>query len=83
MQVGRINPTVTLRVVDLRTAATNLNFTTLQAPEIVTDDHILGGVIWPTTTEIAAHWLNRRQNYTVLRICDIVTARCEVGLLEN
>ncbi|CAH0726548.1 unnamed protein product, partial [Brenthis ino] len=76
-KVGRINPTVSLRVVDLRTAATNLNFITFQAPEIVTDDHILGGVIWPTTTEIAVHWLNRRQNYTVLRICDIVSAHCE------
>ncbi|KAI8427635.1 hypothetical protein MSG28_002118 [Choristoneura fumiferana] len=39
---------------------------TIEAPEAVTDDHILGGIIWPTTYEIAAHWLNRRQNYTVL-----------------
>ncbi|XP_064076600.1 uncharacterized protein LOC113394453 [Vanessa tameamea] len=76
-KVGRVNPTVKLRVVDLRTAATTLSTVTLEAPSVVSSDHILGGVTWTSATEIAVHWLNRRQNYTVLRICNIVTSQCE------
>ncbi|XP_050361883.1 uncharacterized protein LOC126781104 [Nymphalis io] len=76
-KVGRVNPKVSLRVVDLRTAATTLSFINLEAPSAVTNDHILGGVTWPSATEIAAHWLNRRQNYTVLSICNVVTLQCE------
>ncbi|XP_038216477.1 apoptotic chromatin condensation inducer in the nucleus-like [Zerene cesonia] len=76
-KVGRINPTVTLRVVDLSTIQNNVNYIVMEAPEEVSDDHILGGVTWPTETEIAAHWLNRRQNQTVLRICNIQTLVCE------
>ncbi|KAM3962795.1 apoptotic chromatin condensation inducer-like protein [Aphomia sociella] len=77
-KVGRTNPSARLRVVNLRTLVENndFNFIDLEAPEEVTDDHILGGVIWPTDTEIAVHWLNRRQNYTILRICNIVTNVC-------
>lgn len=65
---------------DLRTVATNLTYITLDAPEEVTSDHILGGVTWTTDTEIAVHWLNRRQNYTILRICNLQTNRCIVSL---
>lgn len=42
-----------------------------------------GGIIWPTTYEIAAHWLNRRQNYTVLRFCNVVTRECPVSIGRN
>uniref|UniRef100_A0A2A4JET8 Venom dipeptidyl peptidase 4 n=1 Tax=Heliothis virescens TaxID=7102 RepID=A0A2A4JET8_HELVI len=78
-KVGRKNPTAILRVVDLANlVATNTpTFITLEPPEVVSEDHILGGVTWITDTEIATHWLNRRQNYTVLRICNIVTLNCE------
>ncbi|CAG5056646.1 unnamed protein product [Parnassius apollo] len=78
-KVGRTNPTVELRVVNLTNLVeTNVvRWETLESPSIVTADHILGGVVWPTATEIAAHWLNRRQNYTVLRICSVVTGVCE------
>ncbi|CAG4968445.1 unnamed protein product [Colias eurytheme] len=76
-KVGRTNPTVTLRVVDLSVIQNNVNYIVMEAPGEVTDDHILGGVTWPTATEIAAHWLNRRQNQTVLRICNVQTLVCE------
>lgn len=61
-------------------AGNPVNYITMEAPEIVTSDHILGGVTWLTDTEIAMHWLNRRQNYTVLQICDVETLKCEVSL---
>lgn len=81
-QVGRTNPTVRLRVINLASLVANGTFDwqTLEAPEAVTSDHILGGVTWPKSDEIAAHWLNRRQNYTVLRICNVVTGVCEVRI---
>ncbi|XP_073941055.1 uncharacterized protein [Choristoneura fumiferana] len=77
-KVGRTNPTVNLRVINLNALVTDgtWDWQTIEAPEAVTDDHILGGIIWPTTYEIAAHWLNRRQNYTVLRFCNVVTRQC-------
>ncbi|KAJ0181710.1 hypothetical protein K1T71_002432 [Dendrolimus kikuchii] len=78
-KVGRTNPTAILRVVNLTSLVQtgNVEFITMEPPAIVTEDHILGGVTWPTANEIAVHWLNRRQNYTVLRICNVVTMVCE------
>lgn len=78
-KVGRENPTAILRVVNLVTLVENnqLTYIPIHPPEVVTSDHILGGVIWITDTELAVHWLNRRQNHTVLRICNIVTSVCE------
>ncbi|XP_047987143.1 uncharacterized protein LOC125226995 [Leguminivora glycinivorella] len=77
-KVGDTNPTVRLRVINLERLVQDgvWEWQTLAAPEVVTDDHILGGVVWPTAYEIAAHWLNRRQNYTVLRICNVQTGLC-------
>lgn len=78
-----------LRIVDLRTLdgdsnPDNINFIELLAPEdIVTADHILGGVRWTTDDEVAVHWLNRRQNETVLRICNIAAGiNCIVSILK-
>ncbi|VVC90329.1 unnamed protein product [Leptidea sinapis] len=83
-KVGRTNPTVTLRVVDLNNInADNINYIVMSAPDLVTEDHILGGVTWPTATEIAVHWLNRRQNHTVFRICDIITNTCDEEIREQ
>ncbi|XP_075991769.1 uncharacterized protein LOC142987103 [Anticarsia gemmatalis] len=78
-KVGRKNPTVLLRVVNLANLVqTNTpTFITMAAPQAVTADHILGGVIWVSDNEIAMHWQNRRQNYAVLRICNVVTNVCE------
>lgn len=79
-----MNPTVQLRVVNLPSlvASQDRNYLTLEAPEVVTEDHILGGVVWASTNEIAAHWLNRRQNQTVLRICNLLTDVCDVSSLS-
>ncbi|RVE53280.1 hypothetical protein evm_002113 [Chilo suppressalis] len=76
-KVGTTNPTVTLRVVNLaQTTSDDIQSVTLEAPTEVTEDHILGGVTWPTQNEVAAHWLNRRQNFTVFRICDVTNTNC-------
>ncbi|XP_068620784.1 uncharacterized protein [Battus philenor] len=78
-KVGRTNPTVNLRLVNLTdlVLTNQVRWETLEAPSVVTNDHILGGVVWPSATEVAAHWLNRRQNYTVLRICNVISGVCE------
>ncbi|XP_060806979.1 uncharacterized protein LOC106142992 [Amyelois transitella] len=78
-KVGRTNPTVTLRLVNLNSLVqdNNTSFVTMQPPDIVTEDHILGGVRWISDEEIAIHWLNRRQNYTVLQICNVTNMNCE------
>ncbi|KAG7311672.1 hypothetical protein JYU34_002725, partial [Plutella xylostella] len=78
-KVGRKNPTVSLRVVNLATlsASSPVTWTTLLAPAEVTDDHILGAVTWPTDNEVAAYWFNRRQNSSILRICNVVTDFCQ------
>ncbi|KPJ11944.1 Venom dipeptidyl peptidase 4 [Papilio machaon] len=78
-KVGRTNPTVNLRLVNLTdlVLTNQVRWETLAPPAAVTEDHILGGVVWPTANEVAAHWLNRRQNYTVLRICNVNTGFCE------
>ncbi|KAJ8729568.1 hypothetical protein PYW08_001149 [Mythimna loreyi] len=79
-KVGRENPTVRLRVVKLADLVANNRptFISMEAPQAVTTDHILGGVVWITDTEIAMHWLNRRQNHTVLQICNVALASpCE------
>ncbi|KAI5632829.1 venom dipeptidyl peptidase 4 [Phthorimaea operculella] len=72
-KVGHKNPDVRLRVVDLNalTATGNITFIEIPAPEEVTQDHVLGGVTWPTADEVAVHWLNRRQNFSVFRIYKI------------
>ncbi|XP_063617877.1 uncharacterized protein LOC134790840 [Cydia splendana] len=77
-KVGDTNPTVNLRVINLERLVQDgvWEWQTLAAPEAVTEDHILGGIVWPTAYEIAAHWLNRRQNYTVLRFCNVQTGLC-------
>ncbi|KAF9412318.1 hypothetical protein HW555_009156 [Spodoptera exigua] len=78
-KVDRDNPNVILRVVNLAQLVanpTNPSFIRMNAPTAVTADHILGGVTWVNDNEIAMHWMNRRQNYSVLQICNIVTSQC-------
>ncbi|CAB3231231.1 unnamed protein product [Arctia plantaginis] len=78
-KVNTQNPTVLLRVVNLTALieTNTVSFITMDPPVSVTNDHILGGVRWVSDFEIAMHWQNRRQNYAVLRICNIITTHCE------
>ncbi|KAG5675085.1 hypothetical protein PVAND_005017 [Polypedilum vanderplanki] len=62
-KVGEANPRVSLLVNDL-TDSFGTPFS-LNYPEKVTTDHILGTVFWITDTKLGAIWLNRRQNYGV------------------
>lgn len=57
----------------------NIDFISVVPPAEVTNDHILGGVTWITDTELAVHWLNRRQNYSVLKIYNILTGTTDVS----
>ncbi|KAF9812073.1 hypothetical protein SFRURICE_021430 [Spodoptera frugiperda] len=78
-KVGYDNPRVKLRVVNLAQLVANPtspSFINMNAPEAVTTDHILGGVTWINNNEIAIHWMNRRQNYSVLQICNVITNNC-------
>lgn len=75
-QAGRTNPTVALKVRNLSDPEGEL--VTLLAPvDEVTEDHILGTVTWASDTEVAALWLNRRQNKSVLLICNADTGACK------
>ncbi|GBP92887.1 Venom dipeptidyl peptidase 4 [Eumeta japonica] len=84
-KVGDVNPLVTLRILNLNTltATGNMQLVTVPAPAEVGVDHILGGVRWLTDNELAVHWLNRRQNYLILRICNVETWVCEEELREQ
>lgn len=77
LQVGTKNPTVKLRALRLDNLVErpegDYDFINLEPPAEVTEDHILGGVRWVSPTEVAAQWLNRRQNHAVLVIYDVTT----------
>lgn len=65
-----------LRIIDLNKEGSS--WVTLQAPiDIVSEDHILGTVKWVSEDELAALWLNRRQNLSVLVMCNTNTAKCK------
>jgi inactive dipeptidyl peptidase 10 len=70
------NPIVTLRVKHL---SNNESWITLDPPQGLgasNEDVILGTVTWASENEVAALWLNRRQNQSVLVICNADTGNC-------
>lgn len=79
-----------LRIVDLRTLTSDSNpnnivYIPVPAPlEEVTEDHVLGGVKWITDNEIAVQWLNRRQNFSLLSICNVESTPvdCRVSITK-
>lgn len=76
-QAGRRNPSVALRVYNLREA--NSEPINIRAPvDVIGEDHILGRVSWPTDSNVLALWLNRRQSISVLVNCDVKQNNCTV-----
>nr|CAD7569694.1 unnamed protein product [Timema californicum] len=66
---GTTNPHVSLKVVDLTQDLTYDSITVVDLPaptDIVTDDHILYTVTWPTDSAVVATWTNRVQNVAVI-----------------
>ncbi|XP_032880048.1 dipeptidyl peptidase 4-like isoform X1 [Amblyraja radiata] len=66
-KAGSNNPTARLFVVDTETFMT----TELPAPEEVKPSYYLSVITWVTDNRIAVQWMERRQNYSVLTICDV------------
>ncbi|XP_047510008.1 venom dipeptidyl peptidase 4 [Pieris napi] len=76
-KVGRRNPTVALRVYDLKDA--NKDPINIKAPiDVIGEDHILGRVNWPTDDNVITLWLNRRQSISVLVDCNVKHNNCTV-----
>nr|CAD7585497.1 unnamed protein product [Timema genevievae] len=68
-QSGTTNPHVSFKVVDLTQDLTYESITVVDLPaptDIVTDDHILYTVTWPTDSAVVATWTNRVQNVAVI-----------------
>nr|CAD7453872.1 unnamed protein product [Timema tahoe] len=66
---GTTNPHVSFKVVDLTQDLTYESITVVDLPaptDIVTDDHILYTVTWPTDSAVVATWTNRVQNVAVI-----------------
>lgn len=56
----------------------NVQWTEVTAPEEeVGNDHLVGDVKWATDSELAVTWLNRRQNISVMQICNVVNGDCK------
>nr|CAD7394588.1 unnamed protein product [Timema cristinae] len=69
LRSGTKNPHVSLKVVDLTQDLTYDPITVVDLPaptDIVTDDHILCTVTWPTDSAVVATWTNRVQNVAVI-----------------
>ncbi|XP_026469615.1 venom dipeptidyl peptidase 4-like [Ctenocephalides felis] len=79
---GRVNPTAKVKVLRLNEArGRNMPWTELTAPEQdVGKDHLLAAVTWASNNEVAVTWLNRRQNYSVMQICNAGTGECKTEL---
>uniref|UniRef100_A0A6M2E1X0 Venom dipeptidyl peptidase 4 n=1 Tax=Xenopsylla cheopis TaxID=163159 RepID=A0A6M2E1X0_XENCH len=79
---GRNNPTVKVKVLRISEArGRNVQWTEVTAPEEeVGNDHLVGDVKWATDSELAVTWLNRRQNISVMQICNVVNGDCKTEL---
>ncbi|XP_034669414.1 uncharacterized protein LOC117902264 isoform X1 [Drosophila subobscura] len=73
---GTPNPTVTLRVVDLKDPK-KVHITSLRPPQIIAnEDHYFSSASWVSGTEIAVVWLNRPQNISVVSVCKSPSFEC-------
>ncbi|XP_022232305.2 uncharacterized protein LOC111080796 isoform X2 [Drosophila obscura] len=73
---GTQNPTVTLRVVDLKDPK-KVHITNLRPPQIIAnEDHYFSSASWVSGTEIAVVWLNRPQNISVVSVCKSPSFEC-------
>ncbi|XP_072903513.1 dipeptidyl peptidase 4-like isoform X1 [Hemitrygon akajei] len=68
-KAGSPNPSVRLFVVDTK----NLVPAELSAPKEILPSYYLASVTWVTEERICVQWINRRQNHSILTICDFNT----------
>ncbi|XP_067891341.1 dipeptidyl peptidase 4 isoform X2 [Heterodontus francisci] len=70
-KAGSVAPTVRLYIVD----AKNLTAQELSAPkEFLSSDYYLSVINWVTDERISVQWIERRQNHSILTICDLKTS---------
>ncbi|XP_015036961.2 uncharacterized protein Dpp10 isoform X1 [Drosophila pseudoobscura] len=73
---GTQNPTITLRVADLKDPK-KVHITNLRPPQIIAnEDHYFSSASWVSGTEIAVVWLNRPQNISVVSVCKSPSFEC-------
>ncbi|KAI8038000.1 hypothetical protein M5D96_009041 [Drosophila gunungcola] len=73
---GTQNPTVTLRVADLKDPQ-NVRTTDLHPPQILAhEDHYFSSASWVSHSKIAVVWLNRPQNISVVSVCKAPSFEC-------
>jgi dipeptidyl-peptidase 4 len=79
LQAGRTNPDVHLRLINLAavTPTDPPAWTEIDAPTIVTDEHVLGTVFWIDNNRVGVYWMNRRQNFASIQSCNFGTTLCE------
>lgn len=79
-KAGTTNPLVQLRVIDLTNFPADPalpEWTPINAPTEVGDDHIIGDIVWRTNNGLLVSWLNRRQNFLRMEKCAFDTGVCE------
>ncbi|KAH8293230.1 hypothetical protein KR018_000532 [Drosophila ironensis] len=73
---GTQNPTVTLRVADLKNPQ-KVHITDLRPPQILAhEDHYFSSASWVSHSKVAVVWLNRPQNISVVSVCKAPTFEC-------
>ncbi|KAH8333609.1 hypothetical protein KR059_001206, partial [Drosophila kikkawai] len=73
---GTQNPTVTLRVADLKDPQ-KVHITDLRPPQILAhEDHYFSSASWVSHSKIAVVWLNRPQNISVVSVCKAPAFEC-------
>ncbi|XP_043648359.1 uncharacterized protein LOC122616848 isoform X1 [Drosophila teissieri] len=73
---GTQNPTVTLRVADLKDPL-KVHVTDLHPPQIIAnEDHYFSSASWVSHSKIAVVWLNRPQNISVVSVCKAPSFQC-------
>ncbi|XP_078620167.1 A-type potassium channel modulatory protein DPP6-like isoform X4 [Branchiostoma floridae x Branchiostoma japonicum] len=72
---GSTNPTVKISVINTNNPSRVLN---LEPPADIKAqrDYYFSSVVWATDNKVAVTWLNRRQNLSIICICNAVTGSC-------
>ncbi|XP_066264428.1 dipeptidyl aminopeptidase-like protein 6 isoform X1 [Branchiostoma lanceolatum] len=72
---GSTNPTVKISVINTRNPSRVLN---LEPPADIKAqrDYYFSSVVWATDNKVAVTWLNRRQNLSIICICNALTGSC-------
>ncbi|GAB6023350.1 Inactive dipeptidyl peptidase 10 [Chamberlinius hualienensis] len=88
-KVGKTNPTVTLRVIDLSVRSKSFASVDVKPPLAIKDqlvimwDHYITAVGWASNTNLSVIWMNRRQNLSIVSICSPPLWICNESFRED